>query len=532
MSMDRQVKIPEQVFVFTGFLVFFLCTLASNFSGPHDSIGYLNGIVKGRSLFHPHHLVYHYIAHCWLVVTQSVFPHIKDYFLVEAFTAIWGSASMTMVYSFFRNRFSLPVSISVAGTVLASFTYGVWFYSTNIEVYAPPMFLLLCALYIITKKEFTQKDAWKVFILHALAILFHQINILFTLVILYKLWQERKHIKLLPAIAVYAAIGILLVGTAYFWVGWFVAGKNDLQSWIRWMEGYAGDDVSYWEPLGLSTFSHVGIGFAHAFVGGHFVFKLPVLSDYLTSSDVVATHSLADENYLAQHTSAGEAIVLTILAIALAILMLCLLVRFIRKFKTIKQQYGRIAAPLILSGTIYSLFFCIWDPEILEFWIFQTVLVWLLLIGTLPVTGFPFKIKPLYGVVLLATLMFVVNYFGSIRYIQDIKNDLYYAKVEPIKDVATDKDLVLLQNGWLLKDFLEYYSKAAVEDIPVTDTGRTAVDDRINNLLKSGGKLYIYPERATTPNALNTSYIDSLLLHYNNRMIIFHKEEPEIIVIQ
>ncbi|MFT3825507.1 MAG: hypothetical protein QM731_16430 [Chitinophagaceae bacterium] len=532
--MNRGVKIPEQVLVFSGFMVFYLCTLASNFSGPHDSIGYLNGIVKGQNLFHPHHLVYHYIAHCWLVVTQAIFPGVKDYFLVESFTAVWGSASMAMVYSFFRNRFSLSVAISIAGTAVTAFTYGVWFYSTNIEVYAPPMFLLLVALYLLTKKEFTKADAWKVFILHVLAILFHQINILFSLVILYKLWQERKRISLAYSVSIYAVMGIVLVGAAYFWVGWIIAGNNNFAAWVKWMEGYAGagGDGSYWEPLGWATFSHVGIGFAHAFIGGHFVFKLPVVNDYVSNANVVATHSMGDEIYLARHTSSFEAILLTAFAIVLAILMLTLLFRFIFRYRSIRKQYGNTVSLLILSGAIYSIFFCLWDPEILEFWIFQTMLVWLLLIGTLPVTGFPFRIKPLAGVWIIGVLMFIVNYFGSIRWIQDVKNDLYYAMVEPVKDVATPKDVLLLQNGWLLKDFLEYYSKGVVKEIPYIDSARTATDNYITHTLAQGGKVYIYPETGNTSNATNTTYIDSLLKQYGNRQTIFNKESPLIIVIQ
>ncbi len=72
--MNRRPGIPEQLVVFTGSFIFFLCTLAANFSGPHDSIGYLNGMVTGKHLFHPHHLIYHFVTHYWLVFVQPIFP--------------------------------------------------------------------------------------------------------------------------------------------------------------------------------------------------------------------------------------------------------------------------------------------------------------------------------------------------------------------------------------------------------------------------------------------------------------------------
>src|SRR5882724_6252937 len=127
--MNRNPAIPERLFVYIGFLVFFLFTLASNFSGPHDSIGYLNGIVKGSPLFHQHHLLYHFTAHYWLVFTQFLFPGVKDYYLVELFTALWGSGSMVIIYSFFRYRFNFTAILSLLSTTVIAFSYGIWFYS-------------------------------------------------------------------------------------------------------------------------------------------------------------------------------------------------------------------------------------------------------------------------------------------------------------------------------------------------------------------------------------------------------------------
>src|SRR5215831_19153672 len=236
--MNRYPRVPERLLVYTGFFIFFLLTLASNFSGPHDSIGYLNGIVKGSPLFHQHHLLYHFTAHYWLMFTERLLPGVKVYFLVELFTAVWGSGSMVIIYSFFRDRFNLTPLLSIAGTTVIAFSYGIWFYSVNIEVYAPPMFFLLLALYILTKEDFNRSDVWKVIILHCLAILFHQVNILFTLVILYKFWKLRKKISLPLSVLRYAFTGILLVGGAYFIVGWIVEDQDTMAKWVRWLEGY------------------------------------------------------------------------------------------------------------------------------------------------------------------------------------------------------------------------------------------------------------------------------------------------------
>jgi hypothetical protein len=529
MQMKRFAGIPEHIFVFLGFFVFFLLTLASNFSGPHDSIGYLNGIVKGNALFHQHHLLYHFVTHYWLLFIRPLFPGIADYYLVETFTALWGSGSLAICYCFFRKRFGLAPTLSLTGTSVIAFTYGFWFYSSNIEVYAPPMFFLLAALYKLSDRNFSQRDVWKVALLQCAAILFHQIHILFSITLLYALWKYRHKIKLVPALLQYAVMGIVLVGGAYFIVGWIIEGENSMDKWIGWLQGYAKGDA-YWQPMSAKTPMYVATGLSHAFIGGHYIFRLPGINTYLESA--ASEHSLSDELYLVRNMGEGMAIFLSILSVALALMMLWLTIRFFRKFKTIRKSYGVEIAPLMLTAIVYSIFFCFWEPEILEFWIFQTALYWLILLGTLAHgrEHFPFKLKPATGVAFMALCLFVVNFFGSIRYIQDLDNDLYYVKTEPVKNLATKNDGVLLQDGWILKDFLEYYTPADVREIPQADSSRAGIDNYVNACLQKHAKLYIYPEGR--PGKNDTRYIDSVLTANPGRHRIFHDTNPRIIVME
>jgi hypothetical protein len=524
--MSRFRKIPERLLIFIGFYVFFLCTLAANFSAPHDSIAYLNGIAGGYGLFHPHHLIYHWTTHYWLVFIRGLFPGIKDYYLVEAYTALWGSGIMVMVWSFFRNRFTLSVLVSGLGTSVIAFSYGIWFYSINIEVYAPPMFLLLVALYLLTKNDFTKSDVWKVALLHSLAVLFHQINILFTVVVLYKLWQQRKLINGWSALLQYVGIGAVLVGGAYFIIGWMVEGQNSMAKWIGWMQGYAHSET-YWRSLSIKTPLNVATGFSHAMIGGHYIFRVPVIGGYINA--IASEHSLTDEIYLGRHISETTAIVLTILSVVLAVIVLLLAIRFIRHFNSIRIRYGNIVVPLLITGIAYSLFFCFWETEILEFWLLQVVLFWLLLIGTLPVSGFPLRIKNAAGLAIISVLLFVINFFGSIRWLLDVRNDWYYTLIEPVKERSTAKDIILLQDAWILKDFATYYTKAHV--LWVVDHEKPALDSAVTGCLANGGKVYIYSEHRRLPLVSDTKYIDSLVTANKEHETILSKEKPAIIVI-
>lgn len=525
--MDRS-KVQEQLLIFVGSFIFFLCTLATNFSGPHDSIGYLNGIVVGKELSHPHHILYHFTAHYWLVFAQSLLPNVKDYYLLEVFTALSGSGSLVFIYSFFRNRFSLSWKAALVNTSVIAFSYGMWFYSVNIEVYATPMLFLLACLYVLTKPDLTRKDILIAAVLHSLAIMFHQLHALFTPVLLYVIWRQRATIKFIPAALQYALTGIVLVGGAYFIMGWMVAGRNSFETWFEWMRGYTGKTL-YWQPLGLKTPGRVITGFSHAFVGGHFVFRIPGLSDYMEKS--FAAHSLHDELFLARHISGRMAVFLTVLTAGMGIVLLGLVLRFIRKFRAIKTQYGNVVLPMLVAGGLYSAFFLVWMPEILEFWIFQMVLLWMVLLGTLPVTGFPFRLKPFIGTLFLSISLFLINYLGSVRWLQHIEYDWYYTKVEPIRQVATSKDVILLQEGWILKDFLEYFTKSKVQNSPSEDSLRAPLDKTITDCLSNGGKVYVYPERNSEYASPDPAYIDSLLIRQSGNYRVLHQADPTIIVI-
>ena len=171
--------------------IFFLLTLANNFSASHDSINYLLHITRGEHLFHQHHLLYHFLANKWLTVFSALFNGAPQHYIIEAFTALWGSLNIAVCYLLLRNRFNVKPALAIAGVSAIAFSFGTWFYSVNIEVYAPPVFFMLCALYVITNKDFHRRQVVSVAVLQSLAILFHQLNVLFVLVVIYWIITRR-----------------------------------------------------------------------------------------------------------------------------------------------------------------------------------------------------------------------------------------------------------------------------------------------------------------------------------------------------
>ena len=522
-------RIPEQIWVFAGSFIFFLLSLAENFSGPHDSITYLNGIVDGYPLVNQHHLLYHYSAYIWLHTWQPIFPGAADYYIIETFSAVWGSCSLAVVYSFFRNRFKRSVTESIAGMLPVAFSYAFWFYSVNIEVYAPPLFFILLALYFLTKEILSTADWWRVIVLHVLAILFHQINSLFVVVIIFRMWQQRKYISFPRWMVLYSLTGTFLVGGAYFIVGWIIEQQNSFVKWVSWMKGYAGGS-EFWYPLGTKTLVDVSYGYSHSMLGGHFVFQLAPVKNILKKS--LAAHSLSDELFIARNISSGMAVFLTILTVILFIVVCWLLVRFIKNFRTIRNNFPSVIVPLILTFFIYSAFFTFWMPEILEFWILQSVLTWLLLLGTLPAVLFGGKIKQVFLYGMIGGLLFCINYFGSIRWMEHKENDLYYVKTIPLKSIVKENDFVILQDGWILKDFLSYFTKLKIQAVPPRDSSQSALSEKFMLTLAGKGSVFILPEINNKFRAPDTQYIDSLRKQYSSRITLIRSKDPEIWMIE
>ncbi|HRE52120.1 MAG TPA: hypothetical protein PK339_11905 [Flavitalea sp.] len=521
-------SIPAWLIVGVVFLAFFLMTLAANFSASHDSIHYLNGIVSDSDLFHQHHLLYHVSASYWLKLWQPFFSAVPDYYIIESFTALWGSACLALTYCFFRNRFGLSSFRSVIGVSIIGFSYGFWFYSVNIETYTPPIFFTLTALYILSGDRFSPKDVWKLALAHCMAILFHQASILLAPTILFILFRNRKQISFPKALAQYLLTGILLVGGLYFFIGWVIVGQDSLADWTRWVQGYTVGH-GFWQPLSLKTPLYALTGFSRAFIGGHFLFQIPFLKDIFDRS--FASHGLNDELFLTANMEGSTAMILAFLAVVLAFLLLLMIIRFIRKYKAISDKHARIVQPLLLCIATYSLFFCFWMPEILEFWILQMGLTWLLLIGTTPLTGFPLRIPVTRGLILAGLIVFSVNFFGSIRWLQHIENDWYYAQAQKIGGAAERGDMILTEDGWIIKDFLRYFTPALV--LSPDDPGYSAgeADRAIAAALASNRKVFVY--RRPNPNdRFIGGYIDGLLMREAGRKKTVSEKEPEVYVLQ
>ena len=510
--------------VFFFFLLVYLLTLTSNFTGPHDSMAYLQMLRTKQHLWHPHHLLYHQLSYYWLHLIRNFFPGVQEYFLVESFSSLFGAGTLTVVFLFFRNRYHLPVLTSWLGTAVVGFSYGVWFYSVNVEVYAPSLFFTALCLYQLSKREWDAKAVWLTAIFHSLAILFHQMNILMAPIVIYKIIEQRKNIFVFKSLFWYGITGLVLVGGIYILAGRFGEGHTNLESWIAWVRGYTITN-EYWRPLSWKTPLFAGTGFSHTILGGHFVFKLG-LEKWITS--LLHAHSLQDEFFLVRGMSVGFGRIMFMLSLVLALLTLFLFIKFLARFQWIVRNYYYITVPLLLYFGVYSFYFLFWMPEILEFWIGQCIVFWLLLIGNYqPVNK---RLNILVGSILL--LIISINYAGSIRPMRNLKNDIGYVRIEKIKELSAPNDLALVQNPWLLKEFIEYYTSARVIQTPKDSVQRDSVRHVVQNELATGHKVFIFIDREESTETSNPVFLNELIEQYKSRAAQIQQKPAEVWLIK
>lgn len=521
--MKRIAGIPDTVFVFFVFFLFFTLNLTSNFSGPHDSMNYLNELEKSKDLFPAAHLLYHYIAYLLFHLFRWLFGGVRDYFLVEIVDTIWGCLGLTVVYRIFMLRMKMTRAESFLGTCVVAFSFGMWFYCSNIEVYMPSTLFLLLGLFLCTKEQLNGRDVLLITLVNCLAVLFHESNVLFAPIVLWKFWDSRKTIPFFPSVLKYAITSVILVAGIYILLGTVAAGNHTTADFISWLRGDTASS-DYWFPLRFSTLLKAFIGFGHAIFGAHFVFRVSFLEAIMQK--VFFYHSLDDEAYLVRNLSHGLAMVLLIMAALVTLFMAVSFIRVLIHFRQLYANHKRVLVPLVLFLLIYSIFFFFWMPENLEFWIPQSVVFWILVLGmNKELPPFPlFKRNyTLYGA--LAALLFIVNYYGSIHWMKDITNDSVYIKIRKVKDLATAKDLIILQDPWLLDDFLQHYTPSAISSVPTEPAAIRALDTKVDSTLAAGGKIYLFAEKGSMMHSSkNLNYADSLIKAKGGEVTDLHNE--------
>jgi hypothetical protein len=163
-------------------------------------------------------------------------------------------------------------------------------------------------------------------------------------------------------------------------------------------------------------------------------------------------------------------------------------------------------------------------PEILEFWIGQCIVFWLLIIGSYqPVNR---RLNILLGFILI--LVVFINFAGSIRPMQDLNNDIGYVRIQKVRELAAPNDVVLVQDPWLLREFLQYYTPVRVVEIPTNEVQADSIRKVFQSQLQSGKKIFIFIDREEVPRSDVPNFLAELIDQNKGRATLLQKQPAEV----
>ena len=197
--------------------------------------------------------------------------------------------------------------------------------------------------------------------------------------------------------------------------------------------------------------------------------------------------------------------------------ILTVFILILKRIRLILRNDQITIVPFLLFLLIYSVFFFFWMPENLEFWIPQTVVIWIL-IGGLNKYWSPTP-KSKYWLALIGSLLFVINYWGSVKWLLNIENDIFYAKTKKVCSDASPSDILLLEDNWITDGYLKRCCQAKIYLVPTRNDSleRKTLDAAINKCIGSQNKIFIFQEKTFMHGINDETYVDSLIKSYGVR---------------
>ena len=490
--------------VFVSSLVIYLLTLSHNLVASHDSIGYINEIDHYQWLFHPHHLLYNPISILWLKLFRWLGCESDSSYIVASLNSVFGAGGLVLIFIILRKRLSSNLSSTISTLITIGASFGFWFYSDCVEVYIIPLFFLLAVLCILLKPTLRSKDIILIGVFHGIAVLFHQIHVLLGFAIIARLIFFRKdlNISLSKALTLYLAPAMGIIFLSYGLVLAIDVQPKNLNDVLYWGTAYSHSLPGSWNVPSLKSLFKAFIGFSHSVFGGHFMFAVPAIKERLLQ--ILGSHELKDEIFLVSTLSQTVAQILTILSVVFGLLLIYVLAVSLRFVKTIRHHLTPAIISIGVWILVYCLFFWVWDPTNLEFWIPQTVLLFLIVHYCLQRMSNRMIAKAI--VIIFPILMLMINYFGSISRLHSEYNDYFFVEATALAKITTAKDIILTDEQWIVEGYYKRFISAAIfspEDIndtrPEYAISKQSLSRHLDSTLVNGGSVLIAIQNPKKP---------------------------------
>ncbi len=239
------------------FLFLFLTRSAAQ---TGDSLNYVWAARTGSDLFHPHHLIFNFVIREIHGLFTALGLGLTALNTAQLHNIVWSVVAVVSVYAIGRR-----VLLSRLGAILAALgllvSQGFWEYATQAQSYAPAVGSLALLVFLLVRKpveRFRAGDWAGIAALLAVAILYHQGNLLFVLPLAVFIFASAGRRGWRPLSAAGALSGILVLG-AYIAGLASSGGERTVPGFVRFIFSYTYHPAPLWGTW--RNYSPHGLGY-------------------------------------------------------------------------------------------------------------------------------------------------------------------------------------------------------------------------------------------------------------------------------
>jgi 4-amino-4-deoxy-L-arabinose transferase-like glycosyltransferase len=236
--------VPGACLAAVSFVFLFLTRSAAQYG---DSLNYLWAAKTGQNLFHPHHLIYNFVVRHLHALFQTVGLRADILDTAQIHNILWSVVAVLAVYGigrkvFVDRRWALPAALALL------VSQGFWEYAGQAQSYAPAVGSLCFLAWLLVRRPVGEIGTGGLLAsagVLALAILYHQGNVLFIvpLVVFFLAARGRQGWRPLAFIIVPAGILVLASYAAAVVLSGF---ERSLSGFARFVFSYAYHPAPLW----------------------------------------------------------------------------------------------------------------------------------------------------------------------------------------------------------------------------------------------------------------------------------------------
>lgn len=222
-----------------------------------DSLWYALNASTGDDVFHPHHLLYIpfvYVVHTYFIT--QLCSNCDSILSAQLFNIGWAIVIVTSTFVLVK-LLTKSYVLGLASSLALLVSSGLWFFSTQVEVYVPAMgCMALVVLILVWRRNSDLTWNWQltISILFALSVFFHQTNVLFAIPLGYALITRRSEKDYRPAVIIIGSAGVMVLA-GYILAFLTIDQNKNLATFLEFNLDYAYHPATDW-----GTFAHFSPG--------------------------------------------------------------------------------------------------------------------------------------------------------------------------------------------------------------------------------------------------------------------------------